>query len=57
MYSEEEKKEIERFFKGAFIGTTINWLEAEMSYDLLEEGRRACEMLRNEELCKKLFAL
>lgn len=56
-YSEEEREVIKRFFKGAFIGTTINWLEAEMSYDLLEEGQRACELLRHEELCKKLFAL
>ena len=46
-----------RFFKGVFIGTTINWLDAEMSYDLLEEGARVCELLRSGEIVKRLFDL
>ena len=55
--SEEEKTILIRFFKSAFIGMTVNWLDAEMSYDLLEEGRRACKLLRSEEMVQKLFDL
>ena len=53
--SDVDKETLLRFFKGVFIGMTINWLDAEMSYDLLEEGRRVCKLLRNEEIAKSIF--
>ena len=55
--SDEERETVTRLFKGIFIGMTVNWLDAEMSYDLLEEGRRASEILHSEDLVRKLFAL
>lgn len=53
--SEEDRETLTRFFKGVFIGMTINWLDAEMSYDLLEEGRTVCKLLHDEEIVQKLF--
>ncbi|MCR5826117.1 MAG: TetR/AcrR family transcriptional regulator [Oscillospiraceae bacterium] len=54
--NEEEKAVLVRFYKAIFIGMTINWLDAEMSYDLLADGRRVCELLKGEEICKNLYA-
>ena len=55
--NEEEKAALTRFFKGVFIGMTINWLDSEMTYDLLEEGHTACKLLHDEEIVQKLFGL
>ena len=57
VHSDEEKVILLRFFKAVFIGMTVNWLDAEMSYDLLEEGRRTCELLSGEDVCGKLFEI
>lgn len=54
-HSFDEKETLLHFFKGAFIGMTINWLDAEMSYDLIEEGSRVSELLSNGEIGKRLF--
>ena len=53
--SAEEREALLRFFKSVFVGMTINWLDAEMSYDLLEEGRRIYELLRKEDFIRNVF--
>lgn len=45
--SEEEKRTKILLMKSVFVGMTINWLDAEMSYDLIEEGYRVREMARD----------
>ena len=44
-FHEEEREFLIRFFKCVFVGMTLDWLDSDMSYDLTEVGRRACELL------------
>lgn len=34
-----------RYFKCIFVGITLDWLDADMEYDLMAAGRRLCEVL------------
>ena len=45
----EDRELLARFFKGVFVGVTLDWLDAGMEYDLTAAGRRVCELLREQQ--------
>lgn len=43
---EDDRELLTRFFKSVFTGVTLDWLDADMGYDLTAAGRRVCDLLR-----------
>lgn len=43
--SESDRAVMHWCFKCAFVGMTIDWLNADMSYDLVADVRRTCELV------------
>ena len=43
---EEDRELLARFFKSVFTGVTLDWLDADMGYDLTAAGHRVCDLLR-----------
>ena len=43
----EDRELLARFFKSVFVGVTLDWLDADMSYDLTAACRRVCELLEH----------
>ncbi len=51
---EEDRELLIRFFKSVFVGMTLDWFEAGMSYDLVESGTRMYRLLKDVELRRQL---
>ena len=49
--SGEDRELLTRCFKSIFVGVTLDWLDAGMSYDLTAAGRRVCELLAGANGC------
>lgn len=54
-FTEEEHDFLTRFFKCLFVGMTLDWLDADMSYDLTATGRRACHLMQSDEMRRKFM--
>ncbi|MBQ7713958.1 MAG: TetR/AcrR family transcriptional regulator [Oscillospiraceae bacterium] len=52
--SREDCEQLIRFFKCVFVGMTLDWLDAGMSYDILENVRRVSGLLYDDGMRKKL---
>ena len=46
----DDRELLIRFFKSVFVGMTLDWLDAGMSYDLSEAGARIRRLLTDETL-------
>lgn len=55
VFSEEDRVFLIRFFKCLFVGMTLDWLDADMSYDLTATGRRACHLMQSDEMRRKFM--
>lgn len=53
--SEEDRELILRFFRSLFSGLTMDWLDADMSYDLIESAERIRELMRNERIYRGIM--
>lgn len=51
---EEDRELLIRFFKSVFLGMTLDWLDAGMSYDLMEYGTRMYRLLKDVEMRRQL---
>ena len=48
--SEDDRELLIRFFRSMFAGMTMDWLDADMSYDIIKAAERIWELMNDEQV-------